>query len=124
MAPRRGRSTSTLGVDVVTASDPALVNRRLTAELSTLDDLAQDTRSWFNLHKVAPRIVSLAKNTDGTDREDFWLITDHTGAQDSSYRIYFDESKDRFGRECILDTGVPLLLGVFPSLRDALEDIV
>lgn len=49
--------------------------------------------------------------------------TDHTGVDDSSFRIIYDESRKRFGRECLLENDVPLFLGVYPSLEDALQEI-
>jgi hypothetical protein len=97
---------------------------RLAEEARTLDALPETTRAWFAAHRISPRVASLARNSDGTDLINVWLITDHTGDNDSPYRVYFDESKNRFGRECLLDTGVPLLLGVFPTLLDVLDEIL
>ncbi|MEA2239360.1 MAG: hypothetical protein QOC81_4084 [Thermoanaerobaculia bacterium] len=73
-------------------------------------------------HRPSP--VSLAEDYEGTKWEEFWLVTDYTGADDSSFRIMYDDGRQGFGSECLLDTDIPLFLGVYPTLEDALEEIL
>lgn len=108
----------------MTATDVRLPLRRLSEELDSLKELPDEVQAWFESHRIAPKAVSLAHDSDGKSTEMYWLITDHNGNNDSSFRIYYDESKDRFGRECLLESEIPLVLGVFPSLLSVVEDIL
>ena len=55
--------------------------------------------------------------------EQFWLITDHTGREDASFRIVFDEALRRYGIECTILNNISLFAGFRASLVDAVSDI-
>jgi hypothetical protein len=86
--------------------------------------LSEQYRHWFASHRVEPKPISIAETSEGTARAEFWLLTDHTGVDDSSFRIIYDEARKRFGRECVLENDIPLFLGVYPTLQDALDEII
>src|SRR5258706_728437 len=103
--------------------DESEVSARVDAAAQAFDWLSAEYREWFDAHRIEPRLISLAHDSDGASREDFWLLTDHTGSNDSPYRIVFDPNLSRFGRECLLNTDLPLFLGRYPSLQDALDEV-
>lgn len=85
--------------------------------------LGPQLRSWVEDHLILPREVRLATDVDGTSFKKFWLITDHVGTNDSSYRIIFDEETDSFGLECTLDSGVEWCMGNYGSFDEVVENM-
>jgi hypothetical protein len=81
----------------------------------TLNELPEHIRRWSVAHLIAPRKVTLATDPDGEQYADFWLVTDHTGSDDASYRVVFDEETDDFGLEVTLNTGVCWYMGSYGS---------
>jgi hypothetical protein len=112
-----------LGITVVAMDHPRMVDL-INSAMAEFEWLLPEYRQWFDNHRIEPRLVSLAVTADGSKVEDFWLLTDHNGSDDSSYRIVYDVRNERFGHECLLSSDVPLFLGAFPSLQDALDEIV
>jgi hypothetical protein len=108
----------------MTTTGRTRIKERLNAEISAFEFLSEEYRNWFESHRIEPRVISLAHAPDGLKYDDFWLITDHTGQNDSSFRVFYDEAKDQFGRECLLENDVPLLLALYPSLEEVLDDII
>jgi len=106
------------------ATTAADILAKIEAGVSEFTWLSAAERAWFAAHRILPRPVSLAEDSEGTKWEEFWLVTEHTGADDSSFRIVYDDGREGFGRECLLDTDVPLFLGVYPTLEDALDEIL
>lgn len=107
----------------MTATDPNQVQRAVERDLRDLDDLAIHLRDWFLSHQTAPRRVTLSKEQDGGDEEEFWLITDHTGTENSSYRIVFDDELGAFGISSQMASGVDYLLGIYGSLSETIESL-
>ena len=81
------------------------------------------TRDWLRAHLVPPRPIELARKTDGESTEAFWLITDHIGREDASFRIVFDDVMRRYGIECTILNNICLFAGFRASLVDAVTDI-
>jgi hypothetical protein len=100
------------------------ITELITAKVAEgLAALAPHLRSWVRDHLISPRQVRLSVDPDGTSFEDFWLITDHVGEKESSYRLVYDEIEQSFGLECTLDTGVEWHLGNYGSLSDTVENM-
>jgi hypothetical protein len=85
--------------------------------------LAPSVREWLRTHLIAPTPIALARKTDGKDIEQFWLITDHNGRNDASFRIVFDDALRRYGIECTILNDICLFAGFRASLVDAVIDI-
>jgi hypothetical protein len=85
--------------------------------------LAQHLRSWVDAHLIAPRQVRLVLDAHETSFKDVWLVTDHIGVDDSSYRIVYDHEADAFGLECTLDSGVEWYMGNCGSFAEAVENL-
>ena len=85
--------------------------------------LDASTRDWLRAHLIPPRPIELARKTSGENTEQFWLITDHNGRDDASFRIVFDESTRKYGIECTILNNISLFAGFRASLVDAVTDI-
>jgi hypothetical protein len=81
------------------------------------------TREWLRAHLIPPRPIELDRKTDGNNTEQFWLITDHTGREDASFRVVFDDALRRYGIECTILNNISLFAGFRASLVDAVSDI-
>lgn len=78
---------------------------------------------WLRAHALPARRITLARKTDGGETEDFWLVTDHTGADDASFRVVYDDVSAQYGIECTIGNDVSLFAGFRASLLDAVTDI-
>jgi hypothetical protein len=85
--------------------------------------LAPHLRSWAEAHLIAPRQVRLSLDPDGTSSKDLWLVTDHVGTNDASYRVVYDDETDGFGLECTLETGVEWYMGDYGSFAETVENM-
>jgi hypothetical protein len=85
--------------------------------------LPPSIRDWLRAHLIPPKPIALARKTDGKDSEQFWLITDHNGRDDASFRIVFDDASQRYGIECTILNDISLFAGFRASLVDAVTDI-
>lgn len=85
--------------------------------------LSPGTREWLRAHLVPPRPIDLARKTSGESTEQFWLITDHNGRDNASFRIVFDDVEKRYGIECTILNDICLFAGYRASLVDAVTDI-
>ena len=85
--------------------------------------LAPHLRSWADEHLIAPRQVRLALDANGTSFRDLWLVTNHVGINDSSYRVVYDDDTDAFGLECTLDSGVEWYMGNYGSFAEAVQNM-
>jgi hypothetical protein len=65
----------------------------------------------------------LAADAEGSSFKDLWLVTDHTGEKDSSYRIVYDEQSQMFGLEVTLDTDVKWYMGSYGSFANTVESM-
>ena len=78
---------------------------------------------WLRAHCIAPRPIVLSRKTDGGNSESFWLITDHNGRDDASFRVVYDDETQRYGLECTIQNNVCLFAGYRASLVDTVSDI-
>lgn len=90
---------------------------------AAIGGLPVNTRDWLRSHLIPPRPIELARKPSGENTEEFWLITDHTGREDASFRIVFDEAERRYGIECTILNNISLFAGYRASLADAVADI-
>lgn len=105
-------------------TDATQVRAAVLADYETASSqLDVQTRDWLRAHLVPPRPIELARKTDGESTETFWLITDHTGREDASFRIVFDDVMRRYGIECTILNNICLFAGFRASLVDAVTDI-
>ena len=88
-----------------------------------LKSLAPHLQSWVKTHLIQPRPIRLFRNTEGTSPRDLWLVTDHNGEHDSSYRIVYDDRDQVFGLECTLDSGVEWYMGDYGSFSETVENM-
>lgn len=85
--------------------------------------LAPHLQAWVDEHLIPPRQVSLAVDPDASSFRNLWLVTNHVGTKDSTYRVVFDEETDAFGLECTLDSGVEWYMGNYGSFAEAVENM-
>jgi len=86
-----------------------------------LPRLPEPLRAWAERHMIEPRRVTLALDEKGERTGDFWLVTDHTGAEDSSSRVVFDESTGKFGLEMTLMDGTEWYMGPYGGFAEAVD---
>jgi hypothetical protein len=100
------------------------VEKRIALEVQErLTALEPHLRSWLCDHLIEPRQVELATQADGSSTKSLWLVTDHIGKNDSSYRVVYDEAKQVFGLEVTLDTGVELYMGAYGTFSETIESM-
>ena len=99
---------------------PELIKRRVADDLVILPSHLQ---TWVRTHLVVPRMRRFSVDHDGSSFKQLWLVTDHNGKHDSSYRIVFDGEQGVFGLECTLETGVEWYMGSYGSFSDAVENM-
>jgi hypothetical protein len=75
------------------------IRTRVAADVPRLDP---DLQVWVHEHLITPRSVDLARDADGKTSVSLWLVTDHVGRRDSSYRVVWDPDALAFGLECTL----------------------
>ena len=90
---------------------------------SAIPKLSQNLRRWLQAHRVEPRQFTVFRETDGSGPMSVWLVTDHNGTDDSSYRIIYDPVSCEYGCECLLENDVPYLIGMYGDLKSAVEDL-
>ena len=79
--------------------------------------------SWAQQHLIRPRKITLSLDSDGNTSKDFWLVTDHNGKDDSSYRVVYDAEEQAFGLEVTLETGVEWYMGTYGIFAEAVENM-
>ncbi|MFG0249510.1 MAG: hypothetical protein ACF8OB_11545 [Phycisphaeraceae bacterium JB051] len=60
--------------------------------------------SWVTDHLIQPRLISVQESDDKEKIMQMWLVTDHTGDNDASLRIVFDEKSGLFGHEFLAES--------------------
>lgn len=78
----------------------------------TLPMLPSHLREWAEEHLSPPRQTNLVTDLDTNDARDFWLVTDHTGHNDASYRVVFDPVEKLFGLEMTIEDGRQWFMGI------------
>lgn len=90
---------------------------------SGLERLPSNLRDWAMPHIISPRVVVLFINLTSLETEEFWLITDATGTNDSSYRVIYTEDLDSFGLSVILEGGRDCCLGFCGDFDKAIQSM-
>ncbi|MDQ3817004.1 MAG: hypothetical protein M3362_04855 [Acidobacteriota bacterium] len=86
-------------------------------------ELSPELRAWAESHLTFPRRVQLLDSLDTQETSSYWLITDRTGVNDSSYRVVYDERHDTFGFEVTLEDDRELFLGRVGSFAETVRDL-
>jgi fatty-acid desaturase len=89
----------------------------------TIGSLAPHLRSWVDNHLIAPREVRLSLDPHGQSFKTFWLVTDHSGTKDASYRVAYNDETNEFGLECTMDTDVEWYMGDYGSFAETIENM-
>jgi hypothetical protein len=105
------------------ATDSEIAERIVFEAQEGLTLLKPHLRSWASEHLIRPRRVSLSVNSEGTSFKSLWLVTDHLGKDDSSYRIVYDEDESAFGLELTLDMGVEWYMGIYGTFSETVENM-
>jgi hypothetical protein len=85
--------------------------------------LSPRLQSWARAHLIVPHRIELSNDVDGKDKSIYWLVTDHTGNQDSSCRVAYDEEFGQFGLECTLQDGTHWFMGIYGTFAEAIESM-
>ena len=96
------------------------ITNRVQAELPLL---AEHLRMWLEAHLTHPRELSVFSDSEGTRTVHVWLVTDHIGDRDASYRVVYDAALRMFGLMTELDDGVQWYMGPYGSLVDTVESL-
>lgn len=78
-------------------------------------------REWVAARLAEPYPVQLAVDPEGTQIDDFWIVTDHKDGQ--HYRIAFSPSDDAFGIATPLASGVDWYMGNYGTFKQAVEGL-
>jgi hypothetical protein len=90
---------------------------------TAMPTLASHLKDWVQSHLTLPRKITLANDPDGLEYAEYWLVTDHTGENDSSYRVIYDDNMSMFGIECTLKSGVHWMMGLCGDFVQTIESI-
>lgn len=96
------------------------IKKRIRTEIVRLSG---HLKEWAEEHLIEPKTIELTVDLDSNKKSEFWLITDDTGHNDSSYRIVFDETTDTFGLECRLEDGREWYMGAYGSFTEAVQSM-
>jgi hypothetical protein len=102
----------------MTAATVETISELIEVEIAKLGPLLQ---SWARHHLIVPRQVILSADPEGGEQATLWLVTDHTGDNDSSCRVVFDARSNEFGLEQTLADGIEWYMGPYGSFADAVE---
>ena len=78
---------------------------------------------WVRDHLIEPKPVRLAIDSEGVTYEELWLVTDHVGKEDSSYRVVYDPSDDNFGLEMTAIEGIEWYMGAYGEFFETIESM-
>lgn len=108
----------------MTGPDAAKARSEVLADFTAAAPLLEDSlRTWMRSHLIPPREIIVARKTDGNNTEQFWLITDHNGSDDASFRLIYDDLSRRYGLECTIQNNVSFFAGFRSSLVEAVTDM-
>ena len=104
--------------------DDELILQKIKMEVNRgLAELKPHLRLWAENHIINPRRIELSLDPDGMASVELWLVTDHTGHEDSSSRVVYDEAIESFGLEQTLNTGVEWYMGPYGSFSECVENM-
>ena len=105
------------------ATDASLAQKEIDSQSVDLSGLPNNIGAWFLQHRVPIKKITLSRDPDGTNPEDFWLVTDHTGNDDTTFRIIYDDLEKKFGYECLMENDVSYFIGFYGDLKTTLDDL-
>ncbi|HWI60460.1 MAG TPA: hypothetical protein VNT75_01335 [Symbiobacteriaceae bacterium] len=85
-----------------------------------LPALAPHLQSWVESHLVTPREATFHRDSEGDTPVRLWLVTDHVGFKDSSYRVVYDPDTEGFGLAVELKNGVDWYMGPYGSFAETI----
>jgi hypothetical protein len=88
-----------------------------------LSKLSPHLREWVEKHLITPHPIKLSLDENGKTYETFWLVTDHVGFEDGSYRVVYDFKKNSFGLESKLQNGINWYMGQYGDFAEAIENM-
>ena len=88
--------------------------------ISNLPDRLAD---WTKVHLCNPKKVKLSNDPEGKYFSYYWMVTDNTGTDDSSYRVVYDEKTRMFGLECTLANGLEWYMGAYGTFEETIENM-
>ena len=88
-----------------------------------LGELTPHLRAWAESHLITPKRVRLFDSIESPETFPCWLVTDHKGVNDSSYRVVYDENRNQFGFEVKLADGRELFMGWIGSFAETVENL-
>lgn len=91
----------------------ALINDLVAASYGRVDPALRD---WVNTHVMEPKPHTAWDGHDRKKQISLWLVTEHTGYNDTSYRIVYDPATEHFGLELLLADGTSIYQG--PTSED------
>lgn len=82
-------------------------------------------KKWLAQHLIAPTEIILFKDLSSQEKKSFWLVSDHNGIDDSSYRIVHSKQdvSNGFGLEMTTSTGDEKFMGFYGRLKETLENM-
>ena len=76
-------------------------------------------RVWADAHLVPPRPIRAARDVQGTRWAQLILVTDDTGAGDSSCRVVYDPDAGAFGLVTEIENGPLWYMGAYGGFDSA-----
>ena len=78
---------------------------------------------WAETHLIPPSKQFFSVDLDSDCRKGLWLVTDHNGTNDSSYRIVFDDEMQMFGLETTMQDETAWYMGPYGSFQETVENM-
>lgn len=95
----------------------AFIRKMVAEELPLIEPAG--VRDWIAARVTEPYQTQLSVDTDGTQIEDFWLVTDHKDGK--HYRIAFSPAAGTFGIVTALASGLDWYMGDYGTFKQAVE---
>lgn len=80
-------------------------------------------RRWVMNHLIKPKKIDLFSDFNCVNQKEYWLITDHTGIDDASYRVIYCEIEKGFGLEMEDDNSRHIMMGIYGSFYETVDSI-
>jgi hypothetical protein len=98
----------------------ATIKKRVSNDFESISPRFRD---WVRDHLIEPRLVRFAVDSDGLKYKDVWLVTDHVGSEDTSYRVVYDPSDGNFGLEMTTIDGIEWYMGPNGEFFETIESM-
>jgi len=93
------------------------IKRTVAAQLPLVEP--RGIRDWIADRITEPYEAQIPVDPEGTQIEDFWIVTDHKGSQ--HYRIAYSTSDEAFGIVTTLESGQDWYMGDYGTFKEAAE---